>query len=124
MIQLNINGVALPLTSNDRYKCYPQVLAEPIEMISGRMVTEIRGTVQIVEWSYDYMEPSVYAQVLTALRSSQVLTVAYLPDDSDTMVASDFIVTSFPQPTFAFARGNKPYWHNVAFTLREVRPHD
>lgn len=124
MTQLIINGAVLPKTSGDKYKCYPAKLAEQLEMISGRVVTEIRGTVQVIEYSYDYMPDTQYKALLTALRSNPPLTVTYLPDDSSDMRTSDFIVTSYPTPTFAFAKGDKPYWHNVAFSLRETKPHD
>lgn len=122
MIQLNINGVVLPVTSGDKYKCYPVKLTEQLEMISGRMVTEIRGTVQTIEYAYDYMPDSQYKALLAALRSTPPLTVTYLPDDSEDMRTGDFIVTTYPTPTFAFASGNKPCWHNVSFALRQIKP--
>ena len=124
MTQLIINGLHLPKTSGDKYKCYPTKLTEQLEMISGRVVTEIRGTVQVIEYSYDYMPNEKYQALLADLRSNPPITVTYLPDNSTTMVTSDFMVTSYPTPTFAFAKGNKPYWHNVSFALREVKPHD
>lgn len=122
MTQLIINGAVLPKTSGDKYKCYPTKLAEQLEMISGRVVTEIRGTVQVIEYSYDYMPDTQYKALLTALRSKPPLTVTYLPDDSSDMRTSDFIVTSYPTPTFAFAKGDKPYWHNISFSLRQIKP--
>lgn len=124
MTQLVFGSLALPQTSNDKYKCYPSKLAEQVPMISGRMVTEVRGTVQIIEYSYDYMPDATYQALLAALRANPPITVTYLPDNSTTMVTSDFIVTSYPMPTFAFAKGDKPYWHNVAFSLRQIKPHD
>ena len=124
MTQILINGLALPQTSNDRYRCYPSKLAEQVMMISGRMVTEIRGTVQIIEYSYDYMTDTTYKALLTALRTNPPITVTYLPDDSDTMVTSDFVVTSYPMPSFMFAKSGTAYWHNVSFAIREVSPHD
>jgi len=124
MIQLIVNGITLPKTSRDRYRCYPSQLEEQVQMISGRVVTEIRGTVQIIEYSYDYMPDVQYKALLNALRSRPPLTVSYLPDDGDELVTSEFIVTRKPLPSFAFAKGDKPYWHNIAFALREVRPHD
>jgi hypothetical protein len=123
MTQLIINGTILPLVNHDKYKCYPQDLAEQIEMISGRVVQEVRGTVQIIEWSYDKMPDETYRSLLGGLRGGE-MTVTYLPDDSDTMQTSKFICTEYPAPTFAFARNGKALWHNVSFKLREARPHD
>lgn len=118
------NSIYLPETSHDKYKCYPVLLGERVEMISGRLVLEIRGQVQMVEYEYDYMGNELMRQVNAVLRSGQAFTAAYLPDGGDSLVVSTFLTESFPQPTFAFSRGGKPYWHNVAFTLREVQPHD
>lgn len=124
MTQIIINGVMLPKTSGDKYRCYPVKLAEQLEMISGRVVTEIRGTVQVIEYAYDYMPDAQYKALLTALRSNPPLTVTYLPDDSADMVTSEFIVTAYPSPSFAFSKGDKPYWHGINFSMREVKPHD
>lgn len=123
MTQLIINGTILPLVNHDKYKCYPQDLAEQIEMISGRIVQEVRGTVQIIEWSYDKMTDETYCSLLAALRGGE-MTVTYLPDDSDTMQTGKFLCTEYPAPAFAFASNGKALWHNVSFKLREARPHD
>ena len=123
MTQLIIGSVVLPETSNDKYKCYPSKLEEEVEMISGRAVSEIRGTVQMIEYSYDKMPDSTYQALLAALRAKPPITVTYLPDDSATMVTSQFKVTSYPTPGFAFSVGGKARWHNVDFSMREVKPH-
>ena len=118
------NSIYLPETSHDKSKCYPAQLGEQVDMISGRRVLEVRGQVQMIEYEYDYMGNELMRQVNSVLRSGQSFTVAYLPDGGDSLVVSTFLTESFPQPAFAFSRGGKPYWHNVAFTLREVQPHD
>ena len=118
------NNIYLPETSRDKYKCYPAQLGEQVDMISGRRVLEVRGQVQMIEYEYDYMGNELMRQVNSVLRSGQSFTVAYLPDGGDSLVVSTFLTESFPQPAFAFSRGGVPYWHKVAFTLREVQPHD
>lgn len=92
-------------------------------MISGRIVEEVRGVVQKISYSYDYMGDAKCREVLGALRSRGPKTVAYLPDDGDELVTSTFIVESITNPTLAFFRDGTPKWHNLAFTLREVKPH-
>ena len=124
MTQLIINGILLPETSRDKYQCYPGELSVNVEMISGRTVREVRGHVQYIVWSYDYMGNELWRQLAQVLRSNTSLTVAYLPDDGDDLVSGEFLVESITQPTFAFSRGGVGLWHNVGFTLREVRPHD
>ena len=124
MTQLIINNtIYLPETSRGNYKCYPQLLTQQIEMISGRVVQEVRGTVQIIEYSYDYMGNDLMRQLNTVLRSGQSFPVAYLPDSGDSLVVSTFLTVDFPVPEYAFSRGGSPFWHNVAFQLREVSPH-
>lgn len=124
MTQLIINGILLPETSRDKYQCYPGELSINVEMISGRTVREVRGHVQYIVWSYDYMGNELWRQLAQVLRSNTSITVAYLPDDGDELVSGEFLVESITQPTFAFSRGGVGLWHNVGFTLREVRPHD
>ncbi len=122
-IQLIINGVLLPTTTHDRYKCYEEDLKEQIKMISGRIVEEVQGTVQKIAYSYDYMGDAKCREVLQALRGRGVKTVSYLPDDGDELRTSTFLVESITQPTLAFFDGGVAKWHNLAFSLREVRPH-
>lgn len=124
MIQLIIGGVTLPETSNDKYSAYPREIGTQIDMISGRRVTESRGHVEIITYSYDYMGNDLMRQVLTVLRSGTAFTAQYLPDDSDKLKSSEFVVETMENPTFAFSRSGKPFWHNISFTLREVSPHD
>lgn len=124
MTQLIINGITLPETSNDKYECYPADLSVQVDMISGRRVSEVRGTVQVIRYRYDYMGNELMRGLLIALRSGSPLTVQYLPDDSDRMAEGRFWVEQMAQPAYAFSRSGVPYWHNVEFTLREVEPHD
>ena len=125
MTQLILNSnIALPYTSGDKYCCYPGTLAQQVEMISGRMVEEERGHVQMIKYAYDYMGNDLMRQALTVLRRGKSFPVAYLPDEGDELVSGIFLCTSITQPTFAFSRYGVSYWHNFAFTLREVKPHD
>ena len=93
-------------------------------MISGRRVSEVRGNVQIIEWSYDYMGIELGNTVLNILRSGKPIQVAYLPDVGKELESGEFWVESMTPPSFAFSKGGTPYWHNIAFVLREVKPHD
>lgn len=125
MTQLILNGsIALPYTSWGKYRCYPATLSQQVDMISGRRVQEERGHVQMIEYSYDYMGNDLMRQALAVLRSGKSFPAAYLPDEGDEMASGVFLTESITQPVFAFARGGVPYWHNFAFTLREVKPHD
>lgn len=125
MTQLILNNsIYLPETSGDKYKCWPELLSTQVDMISGRRVLEVRGTVQKISYSYDYMGNELCRQVLSVLRSGAPFPVAYLPDDGDGLVSSSFLCEALTPPTFAFSDDGKPYWHGLSFTLREVTPHD
>ncbi len=124
MIQLILNDFVLPETSKNKYRCYSSELSVEIDMISGRRVREVRGNVQIIEWSYDYMGIEAGKTLLNILRSGEPVSVAYLPDTSSELTNGQFWVESLTPPSFAFSKSGTPYWHNIAFTLREVKPHD
>ena len=125
MTQLILNNsIYLPQTSRDKYRCYPTELGTKVDMINGRRVFEIRGSVWTIEYEYDYMGNELMRQVNAVLRSGQSFPAIFLPDNSDEMSSSTFLTQSFPTPTFAFSRGGVGLWHNVSFVLREVQPHD
>ena len=125
MTQLILNNsIYLPQTSRDKYRCYPTELGTQVDMINGRRVFEIRGSVWMIEYEYDYMGNDLMRQVNAVLRSGQSFPVIFLPDNADEMSSSTFLTQSFPTPTFAFSRGGVGLCHNVSFVLREVQPHD
>lgn len=124
MTQLIIDGIYLPYISGGKYQCWPEELGTQIEMISGRVVTEVRGHVQKISYQYDYMGNALWRQLAAVLRSGGGFPVSYLPDDGDEMVTSTFLCEKLTNPSFAFARNGRGLWHNIAFTLREVEPHD
>lgn len=124
MTQLIINGITLPESSRDRYSCWEETLAQNVEMASGRMVREVRGTIYKIKWTYDYMGLSQQTALMTALQSSDALTVSFLVPGESVLQSGTFLMESKTNPTFAFSKDGTPYWHNVGFTLREVSPHD
>lgn len=125
MTQLIINSITLPETSGGKYQSYEAPLTQQIEMASGRLVQELRGTVQMISYSYDYMPDTTdFRNLLAALRGGSSLTVQYLPDNGNSLITSTFLCTNIKNPVFAFSRYGLPYWHDFSFTLREVRPHD
>lgn len=123
MNQLIVNGITLPNVKGGRYTCYEDVLSESVEMISGRMVEEVRGIVYVVEYRIDSMENSLYQSLIPILRSGESFPVQVLPDNSSTMITSTFICTERPKPTFGMEHLGEPVWNNISFTLREVYPH-
>ena len=120
--QLIINGVAYPKTSRDKYKCYRVPAGEQIRMANLEMVYELRGSYTCISYAYDYFEPELMRQCLKDLRGKEELEVSYLPDDGTEMQSGFFRCTKLPQPTFAFGRGGRAYWHNIDFELEAVEP--
>lgn len=123
MNQLIVNGITLPNVKGGRYTCYEDVLSESVEMISGRMVEEVRGVVYVVEYRNDSMENSMYQNLIATLRSGKSFTVTAIPDNQDETITSTFVCTERPKPTFGMEHLGEPVWNNISFTLREVYPH-
>lgn len=124
MTQLVIGGVALPETSRDKYSCYEELLTKSVEMASGRIVQEVRGKVWVSTYAYDYMGNEKLRQVMNVLRSGRSFQAQILPDNSDTVITINAICTDLTPPTYAFSRDGVGLWHNLAFSIREVSPHD
>lgn len=123
-VQLIINGVTCPTTTQDRYSSYPDELRETLTMADGTMVEEIVGVVQRISYSYDKMPDETYKRLLSVIRGGGLKTVVYLPDDlSEELVTSRFLVESITQPTLQFYKNGVPRWHNFGFALREAEPH-
>lgn len=124
MRQLRINGINLPETSWDKYRCYEELLSVRVEMISGRITEEQRGKVWKIEWAYDYMQNGSYRELLSILRSGALLDVVFLPDNETVYKTGFFRLESLNPPSYAFSRDGMPLWHNFSFVLREESPHD
>lgn len=122
--QLILGDVVLPYVSGDRYSAYPDMLSRQVEMISGRVVEEQRGKVWRVSWSCDYLPTETKDAALAVLRSGEPFQAVFLPDNGTEMVAATVLTESLTPPTFAFTSHGVVRWHNLAFTLREVTPHD
>lgn len=118
--QLVINETPYP--ESDDYKVYPEELGEQLTMISGRLVEEVRGTVDIIEYSYKYFDKDLMRKCLSDLRSKQVLEVTYLVPESDEMKQGRFICTSKPTPRFGFSVDAESYFVEISFTLRQEVP--
>lgn len=123
MTQIILDTIYLPQTSRNKYRCYEANLSQQLEMISGRVVEELRGKVYVAEYAYDYMGNDMMRQVLAVLRRGGPFNAFVLPDDQDVLVPGRFICTALSNPTFAFSRNGQPYWHNFSFTIREEAPH-
>lgn len=123
MTQITIEGYALPETSRNKYSCWNEPLSVQLDMISGRRVVEVRGTVTKASYTYDYLGNTLTQTLLGILRGGNPFSATVLTDEGET-VTSTFLCESITNPTFAFSRYGTGLWHNLAFVIREVSPHD
>ncbi len=124
MTQIILSGISLPESSGDRYSCWEEDLTVQVEMITGRVVQESRGTIWRAKWSYDYLDNETTRRILAALHSSGPIQASVLPNGRTELVPGRFFVESITPPAFLFSEDGIPCWHGLGFTLREVEPHD
>ena len=119
-------SIRLPESIKKGYTAYEEDLSEDVTMISGRVVRELRGVVWRIEYQYGYFSEEEKNRVIAACRKGrqQPITCAFLPPDSDAMLVSTFLVTSFQSPRFMWSTDGKPLWADFSIQLREVNPHD
>lgn len=127
MTQLIIDSVQLPESQKGGYTVTKEPLSRNVEMISGRMVRELRGNIWQISYQYGYFSDELKNQVLAACEKGkmQPITCGFLPQESaEELSYSDFFVTSVTRPKFMWSSNDKPMWGDFAVELREVRPHD
>lgn len=130
MTQIVIETIGLPESKKGGYRAWREDLGKSIEMISGRQVREIRGTVWRIAYQYGFFNDEDKQKILTVLENGRKkpISVAFLPPDSNELKVSSFFVDSLNYPKFMWSRdveGNPaPMWADLSFELREVKPSD
>ena len=137
MIQLILDvggeSISLPESKNGGYTIKEETLSESIQMISGRTVREYRGKVWVASYQYGYFNDADMKRVISACEKGmkQSITCCVLTHESNELVTSKFIVTSFERPKFMWSRivmesgeeKHVPMWADFSVSLREVKPH-
>ena len=133
---LDVGGEAIELPESRKggYNAYREELSQQIQMISGRLVKEVRGTVWRVSYQYGYFDDDTAQKVLEACEKGRKspLICSFLTQGSHDMLTSSFFVTSFTRPKFMWSRivtenGEEktvPMWADFSVELREVKPSD
>lgn len=135
MVQLILDtdgtNIELPESKKGGYTAKLTTLAEYIEMISGRMVAELRGNVWEISYQYGYFTDEMKNKVISAVKKGQITPIqcGFLPPDSvAALTYSRFFVKEFTYPKFMWSRNDGgepiPVWGDFSLTLREVEPHD
>lgn len=129
-------SISLPESVKCGYQAYREDLSVEVQMVTGRIVREIRGTVWKVLYQYGYFDSDTKNKVIAACQKGrrEPITCGFLaPESSEELTYSQFFVTAFSSPKFMWsalstdAGGEKqvvPMWADFSVELREVRPSD
>jgi len=116
-------AVALPESRKGGYTAELAPLSEDVEMISGRLVRELRGSVWKIGYRYGYFKEEMKDRVIAACRRGQRAPIrcAFLTQDG-ALREGRFFVTSFTYPKFYWSKAGKALWGDFELALREVKP--
>ena len=124
-------AVVLPESRKGGYTAQFTPLHEDGEMITGRLVRELRGNVWVLDYQYDYFKTEMKNRVISACEKGKrtPITCAFLKPDSDGELSTSlFWVMSFDYPKFQWGKKDHgtliPLWGGFSLTLREVKPSD
>lgn len=124
-------AVILPESRKGGYTAQFAPLHEDVEMISGRLVRELRGNVWKLGYQYGYFTTEMKNRVIAACEKGkrEPITCAFLtPDSEGELSFSRFWVMEFNYPKFFWSRDDKgtpvPLWGDFSLSLREVKPGD
>lgn len=120
-------NVTPPESRKGGYTIESQPLSVDVEMVSGRMVRELRGNVWVIKYQYGYFDDVMKNKVLAACEKGKRTPIlcGFLPQESQAeLTYSDFIVMSLTRPKFMWSTSGNPLWGDFQVELREVKPHD
>ena len=120
------NNFVLPETMRGAYNIREVDLGTNIEMISGRTVKEIRGRAWEISYQYGYFADMAKDVFIAACKKGvgTPISCSFLVPENNSVLTSEFWVTSFTRPKFMWSGEGKALWGDYTLTLREVRPHD
>lgn len=139
MTQLILEGVVLPESQRGGYTVSKEPLSSDVEMVTGRIVRELRGNVWTISYQYGYFNDGMKDQVIAACEKGrrQAIRCGFLTPKANSLVYSSFLVTSFTYPKFMWSRNvvqrdtstegvvvAQPLWGDFSVQLREVQPSD
>ena len=135
MTQLIIDGVELPESKKGGYNAWKEPLSVDVQMVTGRIVRELRGNVWEISYQYGYFSDEMKNKVIAVCEKGkkQAITCGFLPPNSSgALTYSQFLVINSPQPKFMWSRLIEedegtvpvPIWGDFSLELREVKPSD
>lgn len=128
-------NITLPESIKGGYTVERRPLSVDVEMVTGRVVRELRGSVWVLSYQYGYFSDADKNALIAACEKgrAQAITCGFLtPESSGALTYSQFIVTNFKYPTFFWSRtaekngtaATVPMWGDFTVELREVKPSD
>lgn len=131
VLDLDGENITMPECQKQLYTAVPEPLSEDVEMISGRLVRELRGNVWKITYQYGYFNAPMKNRVIATCRKGlrTPIRCAFLPPESDgALTTGRFWVMKFNEPKFFWSRDVNgepiPMWGDFSLTLREVKPND
>ena len=135
MVQLilDTNGanITLPESKRGGYACERVSLNEEVQMITGRIVRENRGSVWVLSYQYGYFDDDTRKTLMEICERGRnsPISCSFLPQENDnTLITSNFFITDFTRPKFMWGSNRdgtpKAMWGDFAIKLREVQPSD
>lgn len=127
MTQLILDGIELPESIRGGYSVVKEPLSRNVEMVSGRMVRELRGNVWRITYQHGYFDDETKNLILAACErgKNNPISCGFLTQESaGELTYSDFFVVSVTRPRFMWSSNGRPLWGDFGVELREVRPHD
>ena len=134
MTQLILDGIEMPESQKGGYKAWPEPLSVDVQMVSGRTVREVKGSVWKASYQYGYFTDEMKEKVISACERGRRSGIycGLLTPNSNTLYYSTFLVMGFTYPKFMWSRlvdgaeGSTPVpvWADFSVELQEVRPHD
>lgn len=119
----------LPESRGGRYSASKKELSSSVEMISGRMVRELRGSVWVINYQYGLMSDEDKNRFLAICEKGTRSPIGckFLQPNGE-YNEQMFFVTNYKAPTFFWSRdvgGDPiPMWGDYSVSLREVKPSD
>lgn len=134
ILDVSESSIELPESRKGGYTVYREELSQQVQMVSGRLVKEVRGTVWRISYQYGYLDDTTARNVIAVCEKGRKspIVCSFLPQDSDDMETSSFFVVGFTRPKFMWSRmvtenGEEtavPMWADFSVELREVKPSD
>lgn len=134
ILDMDGGGVVLPESRKGGYTVQRDCLAAELQMVTGRVVRELRGSVWVISYQYGYLDGGLKDRVIAACEKGQrgPIRCGFLTQESaGALTYADFFVTGFQRPKFMWSRGGwsagqrtaVPMWADFSLDLREVKPH-